>query len=159
MDLTALKQALAELLQSASGLAEAEVLPAFPAKKHLPLQSLAILLGIDGLELTPGGLGGFCHGQDGSPASITIRFDLFAPGSGGRDLAILYEALCAALVQSSAQFGLSRIWRDPLAWDDAAGSYRLTARAILQGRARAGIGREAQPTISDFRLSHRDAPN
>jgi len=157
MDLTALKQALADLLKGAPGLAGAEILLAFPAGRHLPLQGASILLGVDALELTSGGLGGLCLGQGGSPASITVRLDIFAPDRSGGDLDQLFEAVCAALAQSAARLGISRIWREHLAWDDGANSYRLSARALLQGRARAGSPREEVRGIEEVRLVRNDA--
>ena len=153
MDLTQLKQALADLLQGAPGLGEAEVLPAFPAGKHLPLTGPAIILGVDGMELSPAGLGGFSPKEAGSLAAITVRFDLFSPGKDGPNLHLLHEALCRSLMEKGESFGLAKIWCDPLAWDDSAGSYRLSARALLRGRARSGSVREAQGGIFDFRLS------
>ena len=156
MDLAGLKQALAEVVQSAPGLAQVDVLPAFPVRKHLPLAGASILLGIDGMELTPAGLGGFASEQAGDSASVTVRFDLYDSRGAGADLQLFYEALCGALIQQSAAFGLSRVWRDAITWDDAAGSYRLSARALLRGRARPGAARQTDANISGFRLARKD---
>ena len=153
MNFTQLKLALTQLLQSAPGLAQTEILPAFPAGMHLPLPGPAIVLGIDGVELTPASLGGFSSEQAGDLAAVTARFDFFAPGKDGPDLHILYEALCAALLDSGPAFGFSRIWCDPLAWDNAADSYRLSARALLRGRAKAGSPRQQEAAIVDFRVA------
>ena len=157
MDLSALKQAFAELVQSGPGLAEVDVLPAFPVGKHLPLAGPCVLLGVDGLEIAPGGLGGFSIEQ--GEASVTVRLDFFDPRGGGARLQQMYEALCSALMQAGAAFGLSRVWRDPITWDDAAGSYRLSARCLLRGRARPGTARQTDPTISGFRLARKDEVN
>ena len=154
MDLISLKQALAELVQSAPGLAEVDVLSAFPVEKHLPLAGPCVLLGVDELELAPAGLGGF-SGEHGD-ASVTVRLDFFDPRGGGADLQLMYEALCAALLQAGAGFGLGRIWRDPITWDDGASSYRLSARCLLRGRARPGAPRQTDATISGFRLARKD---
>jgi len=153
MNLTQLKQAFTELLQSAPSLSQTEVLPAFPAGRHLPFPGPAIILGIDGVELTPGSLGGFSAEQSGDLAAITARFDFFAPGKDGPDLHLLYEALCAALMDCGPAFGLSRIWCDSLIWDETAGSYRLSARALLRGRAKSGAPRWQEAGIADFRLA------
>ena len=155
MNFGELKQALAELVQKAPGLAEVDVLSTFPIPKHLPLGGPCVLLGIDGLELTPGGLGGFSREQAGE-ASVTLRLDFYDPRGDGAGLQLLYEALCAALIQGSAGFGLSRVWRDPVTWDDAAGSYRLSARCLLRGMARPGSPRQSDATISGFRLARKD---
>ena len=152
MNLTQIKKALTELLQRAPGLSGLEVLPAFPAQRHLPLPGPVIVLGIDGLELSPGSLSGLSGEPSGGLVSVTIRLDFFAPGEDGPDLHLLYEALCAALIEKGSAFGLSRVWCDPLRWDDAAGAYRLGGRALLRGRAKGGGSREESPSITGFRL-------
>ena len=151
MQISALKEAIAELVRGGRGLAEAEVLAAFPAGSHLPLPGPALLLSIDGLELTPDSLGGL--GPGGGQAEVTLRFDFFAPRQAGDCLQSLYEALCAVLLEQGGRFGLTRIRREALIWDEMAGGYRLTARASLRGRASAGGGGAGAANISDFKLT------
>ena len=152
MDLSGLKQALGRLIALGPGLSQVEVLAAFPHGSVLPLPGPAALISIDSLELTPGSLDGFASGAPGENAAVTVRFDFFSPGKSGPCLDELYEALCAVLLERGAGFGLSRIWSERTTWDDMAGSYRLSARTLLNGRARAGVQREGQASIEGFVL-------
>jgi len=152
MDLSGLKDALGRLLALGPGLSQVEVLRAFPAGSALPLTGPAVFISIDSLELTPAGLSGFAAGGTGENAAVTMRFDFFSPGKSGPCLDELYEALCAVLLENGGGFGLSRIWSERTAWDDMAGSYRRSARALLSGRARAGSGRKGAASIDGFEL-------
>ena len=137
----------------APGLSRVEVLAALPAGSALPLSEPAVFIGIESVELTPGGLGCFAGGSAGESAGVVVRFDFFSPGQSGSGLDELYEALCAALLEQGAAFGLSRIWSERTVWDDMAGSYRRSARAQLNGRARVGTAREeAAVRIEGFEL-------
>ena len=157
MDLGGLKQALARMIALGPGLSQVEVLCAFPHGSALPLVGPAVLISVDGLELTPAGLGGFAHSEAGENASVTLRFDFFSPGEGGPGLDGYCEALCAVLLSHGGEFGLRRVWSERTAWDDMAGSYRRSARAQFVGWARAGAGGAvAGPAgIEDFRLVAR----
>ena len=157
MDLTQLKRSVCGLLQGAPGLAAVDVLSAFPAQRHLPLAGPTLIVSFDALNLTLGALEGFCAEQaGGGNAAITLRLDLFAPGADGHDLYPLHEALCAILMERGSAFGLARLWCQPLSWDEAAGSYRLTSRILLRGRAKGGTPREGAATITDFTLARKD---
>jgi len=152
MDLRGIKQALGRMIALGPGLSEVEVLDAFPHGSALPLGGPAVLVSIDSLELTPAGLGGFAAAGQGGNAEVSVRFDFFAPGSSGPRLDEYYEALCAVLLREGGGFGLSRVWSERTTWDDMAGSYRLSARALLSGRARAGAGRDGAASVEDFVL-------
>ena len=152
MDLGGLKQALSRLIALGSGLSQVEVLAAFPHGSALPLKGPSVFVSIDSLELTPASLGGIAASPAGEDAAITVRFDFFSPGRGGPCLDELYEALCTVLLERGSGFGLRRIWSERTAWDDMAGSYRLSARALLGGRARAGAGRKDAAGIEGFVL-------
>ena len=156
MDLTQLKQSLCELLQGAPGFAQVEVLRAFPAQRHLPLPGPTLILGIDGLELTGGGLDGLGSLQAGGQAAVSVRLDIFAPGDDGHGLHPLYEALCSVMMERGGAYGLARLWCEPLRWDEAAASYRLSARALLRGRASGGPPREDEARITGFKLARKE---
>ena len=140
MDLSELKRVLGDLIRGGRGLAGVEVLSAYPAGSHLALPSPAVLLSIEGVELSPGGLQGFARA--GGQAEITLRFDFYARGDGG-GLGTLYEALCGLLIERGGALGVCRIWCAPLAWDEVVGGYRLTARVRLRGRVVASASAEA----------------
>ena len=141
--MTKLKEDLVGYLKEQPGLENADILIAWPSKRHMPLKAPAITVGLEGVDLTPAGLGAYL-GRDGQSADlygcaalITMRFDFFAPAresdyapSGG--LHELYESLCAALSQSAGNLGVTRVWCDAPGWDEAANANRLTARASLR---------------------------
>jgi len=153
MNLGGIKQALGQLVAMGPGLSGVEVLMAFPHGSALPLAGPAVLISIDSLELTPAGLGSFAGAGPGENAGVSVRFDFFSPGRGGPALDEYYEALCAELLKQGGAFGLSKVWSERTVWDDMAGSYRLSARALLSGRARAGERREEAASIEDFKLT------
>ena len=141
--MTGLKENLAGYLRGRPGLETADILIAWPPRRHLPLKAPAITVGLESVDLAPAGLGGYLgRGQRseelyGSGAIITMRLDLFAPAreaeeapSGG--LYALYEALCAALTKNAGSLGLTRVWCDAPGWDDSANAHRMTARASLR---------------------------
>ena len=153
MDLTELKSVLSEMISGAPGFAQVDLLEAFPVGRALPLPGAAMLISIDSLELTPAAIAGFAGEVAG--AAITMRFDLFAPEQCGADLHGLYACLCALLMSRGTDFGVERVWSERLTWDDAAGSYRLSARALMRGRASCAPPSEPAQEISDFRLRAR----
>ena len=152
MDISGLKQSMGRLIALGPGLSQVEVLAAFPHGNALPLAGPSVFISIDSVELTPASLGGLATSPAGENAAVTVRFDFFSPGKGGPHLDELYEALCAALLEQGGGFGLGRIWSERTTWDDMAGSYRLSARALLNGRARAGGRREGAAGIEGFVL-------
>ena len=152
MNLSGLKEALGRMVALAPGLSQVEVLAALPAGSALPLSGPAVFIGIESLELTPGELGCFSGNRAGESAAVVVRFDFYSTGKSGFGLDELYEALCAVLLEQGAAFGLSRVWSERTVWDDMAGSYRRSARAQLNGRARAGAGRDEPVLIEGFEL-------
>ena len=155
MNLSGLRAALGRMVALAPGLSQVEVLAALPVGSALPLSSPAVFIGVESLELTPGGMGSFSGSSAGENIVVVARLDFYSPGQSGGGLDEIYEALCAALLEQGAAFGLSRIWSERTVWDDMAGSYRRTARVQLSGRARVGSGREQPAGIEGFELAVR----
>jgi len=161
-----LKERLAGCLEGQPGLENADIFPAWPQKRPLPLKSPAIAIGLDGAEVTPAGLGGYL-GRDakeseyyGSSAQITLRFDIFAPAgyreglpSGG--IHNIYEALCEALIKGADGFGVTRVRCGDTGWDEASNAFCLTARVSLRAAMTYGESENAQascPGFTDFTL-------
>jgi hypothetical protein len=86
----------------------------------------------------------------GGTAIVTLRLDLYLPGSDGAGCHRLYEELCAALTGAAARFGLLRLWCEPVGYDAGAGASRLTARAALRA---AFTGSESVAAIREYRVS------
>lgn len=155
-----LKQAVADLLTARSDLCEADILLEYPPARTLPLKKPALAVGLDGVDLSPAGLDrylgrlpdappGEIAALYGSLAIVTLRIDIFAPGSAGSRCHRLYEALCAALTQNAAAIGLLGLECDPLQYDQGASAQRLTARAKLRA---AFTGRERQSALTHFQV-------
>lgn len=155
-----IKELAARWLESWPGLAGCGVLREYPARRELPLKGPALVVGLDGVDLSPAGLDGYLGTREGGPAGgpahlygnwavLTLRLDLYLPGSDGGGCHRLYEEVCAALTARAAAFGLLRLWCDPLAWDSAAGASRLTARAALRA---AFSGEERAESFAHYRV-------
>lgn len=158
--MTRLKERLAAYLREWAGLREADILCEYPPRRRLPLERPALVVGLEGVELSPAGLDGFLglEGESapgqlsllyGSAAAVTLRLDLYLPGSDGAGCHRLYEELCTALTAGAAELGLLRIGCDPIGYDSAAAACRLTARARLRA---AFAGRETQAMLTDYRV-------
>ncbi len=156
-----LKETVAAHLRGWTGLAGCDILCEYPARRALPLQRAALAVGLDGVDLSPAGLGNYLGAGEraadgaalsalyGSAAIVTLRLDLYLPGPDGAGCHRLYEELCAALTAAAARFGLLRLWCDPIKYDDNAGASRLTARAALRA---AFTGRESVAVIREYRV-------
>ncbi len=161
-----LKESIAAYLRGWTGLAECDILCEYPARRALPLRRAALAVGLDGIDLSPAGLGnyfgaaatgdgdGSLSALYGSTAVVTLRCDVYLPGSDGAGCHRLYEELCAALTGQSARFGLLRLWCDPIKYDADAGASRLTARAALRA---AFTGSERAAAIREFRVRAADS--
>lgn len=135
-DLLGVKARVGELMAESPGLAGVEILSAYPNGRHIPLGGAALIISIDGIELTPAGLGGFGGEISGQGALLTLRLDFLSPGRDGPELYPFFEAAAASLTENGGRLGISRFWVQSLAWEEAANSYRLSANLALKGRGR-----------------------
>lgn len=151
-----LKTDLVQYLQGREGFDGVRIQAAFPAdKREYPLKQPVVAVGLDSVEISPGGLGGYWGEREGEAlfgdgAQITVRFDLYAPApEGGGRLHDLYEALCGALMPVAGPFGLTRLWCGEAAYDKEAAANRLVAKATLRAAVLRG---EDEPRIRAFEL-------
>lgn len=154
------KQAIARHLAGWTGLSHVTILCEYPAKRALPLKGPTLVVGLDGVDLSPAGLDSYL-GRDisaspgqvtalyGSTAILTLRLDLYLPGSDGSGCHQLYEELCAALTARAMGFGLLRLWCNEIQYERATAASRLTARAALRA---AFTGRETEAEILDYQV-------
>lgn len=148
-----------DYLSAWTDLREVEILCEYPPKRVLPLKRPALVIGLDGIDLSPAGLGSYLGREPaglgeivslyGTAAIVTLRMDLYLPGADGNGCHRLYEALCVAMTQQSTPFGLLRLWCEPLRYDSSAGAQRLTARAAFRA---AFTGRETQSAITQYHV-------
>ena len=136
----ALKQALAQYLQGVPALKQAKLLTEYPAaEREYPLKAPVVAVGLDAMEVLPGGLGGYWGEQQdltavyGRALELTIRFDfLCAPKQGGAACHELWEAVCTALALEQCPFAFQKLWCGQLEFDKTLSANRLTARASLR---------------------------
>jgi hypothetical protein len=153
--LTDLKQQIADYLAACDGFENAEVLAAYPGRERAyPLPGAAVAVGIDGVELSPAGLGGYLgeagtEALYGGNAAVTLRFDLYAPVTEeGNRLHALFEGLCGALMVDRNPFGVTRLTCGEIQFDAAVSANRLTARGTLSAALLRGEEEER------FRAAH-----
>lgn len=137
----ALKATLLDYLRPLPAFRQAKLLEEFPAgAREYPLRVPTLAVGIDGVEASSGGLGGYWGEEETGAASIygkaltlTLRFDLLCdPGKGGSACHLLWEALCAALMLEQCPLPFQRLWCGQLEYDKALSLNRLTARGTLR---------------------------
>ena len=158
--MTFVKEAVARHLAGWTGLSGVQILWEYPKERAFPLKGPTLVVGLDGVDLSPAGLDNYL-GRDpssptgqvtalyGSTAILTLRLDLYLPGSDGSGCHRLYEEVCAALTARAAGFGLLRIWCEAVKYESAAAASRLTARAALRA---AFTGRETEAEILDYQV-------
>ncbi|MDR2909447.1 MAG: hypothetical protein LBU86_06170 [Oscillospiraceae bacterium] len=132
-DLTALRDKLVRLLAlELSG--GCDVMAAWPEERVPPAGRPFLCAGIEGVALTPSGLLGFGSISRENPGlvTVTLRLDLYRPGSGADGLHRLYEELCGALLRNAPQIGLQEITCEPLCREEARRSWRLPVKAVLK---------------------------
>lgn len=137
--ITELKYRVADYLRNNGSLAAAKVMTAFPSsQRDFPLIKPVVAVGLEGVELTPGGFGGYWGENSGeslygSGAAITLRLDLYCPlsqsGDGCHDL---YEAICDRLMLRQNPFGVLKLRCGEISYDKLACANRLTALCTLR---------------------------
>lgn len=154
--ITQLKRQVADYLRNNGSLATAKVMTSFPsAQRDFPLKKPLVAVGLEGVELTPGGFGGYWgeRGEQslyGSSAAITLRIDLYCPvshsGDGCHDL---YETICDRLMLRQNPFGALKLGCGEIGYDKLAWANRLTVLCTL----RAGLTVQDENVLIDsFRV-------
>jgi hypothetical protein len=152
-----LKQQIADYLASCGEFAGAEVLTAYPGRERAyPLPRAVVAVGIDGVELSPVGLGGYLGESGvetlyGGNARITLRFDLYCPiKEEAGSLHTLYEGLCEALMVNRNPFGVTKLTCGEIQIDAAVSAHRVTAKATLAAAILRGKEEERFTEVAVF---------
>jgi len=157
---TEIKETIARYLAGWTGLSRVEILCEYPKERAFPIRRPTLVVGLEGVDLSPAGLDSYLGRAPSSPpgqvttlygstAILTLRLDLYLPGSDGSGCHRLYEEICAALTHRAAGFGLLRVWCDAVKYESAMAASRLTARAALRA---AFTGRETAEEIRDYQV-------
>lgn len=152
-----IKEQALSLLRGSPGFANWHLVGEFPGTaRGLPVQKPTLAVGIDRVEASAGGLGGYLGEADGlshigAVAEVTLRFDGWIPRDsriGGAQA--LFETLCEALMEG---LGAEKIWCEQSGTDDRTLSTHLVAKAALKTcLARS----EAAPLMGDIIIRQRE---
>jgi len=161
--MTALKQEILAYLEGLSGpLHTARITAEYPdALRACPLKKPVVAVGLESVELTEGGFGGY-YGKDpqsadlfGRAALVTVRLDILCPtAQGGEGCHRLYEALCDALLLSRTSFGFYRLRCEDIRHDRDCMANHLRVLGSLRGAVTKG---DDSLAVREFDLRRRES--
>lgn len=134
--LSNIKKDVIDYLKSHSPLSGVEILEEFePEPNKSAIESPIIFVGIEAVDLSPSGLGGYFGEQkqysySGGFAKVTLRFDCYSPQENSAiSCHVIFEEICVKMMGS--KFGISKIYCDNISSKKAGFSNKLTAKADI----------------------------
>lgn len=137
-NLTELKQEIVQRLTQSGAFSEVDIVEAYELRcREYPITRSVIAVGVEAVELTPGGLGGYYGEREQQPlygggARVSLRFDLYAPqAEGSGRLHGLYESLCDILMLRGNTLHIEKMWCGDVIHEASDAALHLAARATL----------------------------